>query len=125
MKNKKTLSISDARKNIYDIAEDVQKPGVFFTLTEKGVPKVVILSAEEFDNLMEDLEMMSDPESLANIKKAEEEYARGEYIDWEDLKKELGLVNYSAVMVKEKPGTPYKVKKNLKRKAKRWTPDSQ
>ncbi len=119
MKNKKTLSISDARKNIYDIAEDVQKPEVFYTLTEKGIPKAVILSAEQFEDLMEDLEMMSDPESLANIKKAEEEYARGEYIDWEDLKKELGLIKYDAVMVGEKPGAPYKAKKNSKKKTKK------
>jgi len=50
MKNKKTLSISEARKNIFDIAEEVQKPGVFYTLTEKGLPKAVVLSAEQFDS---------------------------------------------------------------------------
>jgi len=65
---------------------------------------------------MEDLEMMSDPQSIANIKKAEAEYARGEYVDWEDLKQELGLVNYKAIVVGERPSPPYPAKPKTKKK---------
>ncbi len=93
MDPKRTLPISEARKRIFDIAEDVQKPGVYYTLTEKGVPKVVLLSYEEYDSLMENLEILSDPKVLQRIKKAEEEFEKGEYVTLEELRKEI---NYDA-----------------------------
>lgn len=47
------MSITQARKNIYDIAEKVQSDEKYFTLTERGVPKAVVLSAEKFELLLE------------------------------------------------------------------------
>jgi prevent-host-death family protein len=51
MNTKTTLSISDARKSFFAIADEVQSPNVYYTLTERGRPKVVILSAERFEAL--------------------------------------------------------------------------
>ena len=78
MDSKTTISISEARKKIFDIAEQVQKPGVYYTFTENGRPKAVLMSAEEFDSLMEDMEILSNPEIMENIRKAEEEYKNGD-----------------------------------------------
>ncbi|MDP3794794.1 MAG: type II toxin-antitoxin system Phd/YefM family antitoxin [Candidatus Sungbacteria bacterium] len=92
MKQKTTLPISEARKKIFDIAQAVQKPDTHYILTEKGRPKAVILSAEEYDSLMETMEILSDPEVLEKIKTAEAEYARGVYVTWDELKEEIGYV---------------------------------
>lgn len=54
MKTKTTLSVSDARKNIFEIVDKVQKPDVYYTLTERGKPKAVILSAEKFEYLVDE-----------------------------------------------------------------------
>lgn len=110
MNTKTTLPISDARKKIFKIAEEVQKPSTFYTLTEKGRPKVVLMSAEEFDSLMENLEILSDPKIMANIKKAEEEFEKGEYQSWEEVKKELGLGRKETkiMLVREKPKKKYR-----------------
>ncbi|HAT73548.1 MAG: N-6 DNA methylase [Candidatus Moranbacteria bacterium GW2011_GWF2_36_839] len=53
MRTKTTLSITSARKNIFNIAEEVQKDGTYYTLTERGCPKMVVLSAEKFESLLE------------------------------------------------------------------------
>lgn len=90
MTRKNIISISEARKNIFKIAEEVQKPNKIYTLTEKGRPKVVLMSAEEFDSLMENLEILGDPKVMANIKKAEDEFKKGNYISLDEFKKELG-----------------------------------
>lgn len=50
---KTTLPISKARKDIFSIAEKVQKADIYYTLTERGRPKAVILSAKKFESLME------------------------------------------------------------------------
>ena len=53
MKTKTTLSVSEARKNIFEIVDEVQKPNIYYTLTERGKPKAVVLSAEKFDYLVD------------------------------------------------------------------------
>jgi prevent-host-death family protein len=68
---KNTLSISEARKKIFKIAEETQKPGNYYTFTENGRPKVVLMSAEEFESWQETLEVMRDfPNLKEDIKEA-------------------------------------------------------
>ncbi len=89
MDNNKTMSISEGRKRIFEILEEVQKPGVHYTFTEKGKSKGVLMSAEEFDSLQETLEILSDPMIAKKIELAEAEYQRGNYVTWSEFKKEL------------------------------------
>lgn len=51
MKTKNTLSVSEGRKKIFSIIEEVQKPDVYYTLTERGKPRAVVLSVEKFEYL--------------------------------------------------------------------------
>lgn len=92
MKTDRTLSITEARKEIFKIADEVQKPDVYYVLTDNGKPKVVIMSTEEFESWRETIEVMMEmPELAQEIKEAEEEFARGEYVDFEDILKKDGL----------------------------------
>jgi len=109
MDSKTTISISEARKKIFDIATEVQAPGKHYTLTENGRPKVVIMSVEEFESWMETMEIMSDPELMKDIKEAEEDFKKGDYVTLDELKKELGYSSVFAVADKGRRG--YKVKK--------------
>lgn len=114
MNSKTTLSITEARKKIFEIAEEAQKPGKFYTLTENGRPKLVVMSADQFDSLMEDLELMSDPGFEKRMAAVEEEFKKGEYSSWEDVKKELGLDKLQPMMVMEKAKNSYKTKNKKK-----------
>ena len=86
-----TLAITEARKKIFDIANDVQG-GLHYTLTQHGKPKAVIMSAEEFDSWQETLEVMRDfPDLGKDIAEAEKDYKNGDYTTLEDLLAENGL----------------------------------
>ncbi|OHA16677.1 MAG: hypothetical protein A3G52_03045 [Candidatus Taylorbacteria bacterium RIFCSPLOWO2_12_FULL_43_20] len=120
MKAKTTISISEARKKIFDIAEEVQKPNNYYTFTEKGRPKAVLMSASDFEDIMEDMEILGDPEFMDKIKKAEDEFKRGEYVTLEKLKKELRYESgkgYSVVA--EKSDKKNKETKNTRHKKKK------
>jgi len=93
MDSKTTISISEARKKIFDIATEVQAPGKHYTLTENGRPKVVIMSVEEFESWMETMEIMREfPDIKKDIARAEREYKSGNYITLEDLLEKEGYV---------------------------------
>jgi len=86
MEAKNTMSISEARKRIFELAKEAQKPGVYFTFTEKGRPKVVLMSAEEFESWRETLEVMREfPNLDKDVKEAEKEYRNGDFITLEEL----------------------------------------
>ena len=96
MDTKTTLPISEARKKIFKIAEKVQKPATHYTLTEKGRPKAVIISAEEFESWQETLEVMREfPNLNKEIKEIDRAVKSGEYKKWttlDELLKEYGYV---------------------------------
>ena len=93
MDTKTTLPISEARKKIFRIAEKVQKPATYYTLTEKGRPKVVILSADEFESWQETLEVVRIfPKLGKDIERAEKQYKKGDYLTLEKVLSKEGFV---------------------------------
>ncbi len=92
----RTISITEARKRIFEIADEVQTPGVHFTLTEKGKPRMLVMSPEEFEGWMETLDIMAeDPGALDAIKEAQEDFKKGYYVTLEELRKEYGISDTS------------------------------
>ena len=80
MDSRTTIPISQARKNIFTLVEDVQTPGIIYTVTEKGYPKAVIMSAEELESWNETLEVMRDfPDLAKRVRAVERDIASGAY----------------------------------------------
>lgn len=91
MNTRTTLSISAARKKIFRIAEEVQKPYIHYTLTEKGRPYVVIMSADEFESWQETLEVMREfPDLKKDAAKARRAVATGAYKKYKTLEEIVG-----------------------------------
>lgn len=93
MDTKTILPISEARKKIFKIAEKVQRPAVNYILTEKGRPKAVIMSVDEFESWKETMEVMGVfPQLEKDIKKAERDYKKGYSLSLEKLLLKEGFV---------------------------------
>jgi len=92
-KAKNIISITEARKRIFDIADEVQKPGVYYTFTENGRPKAVMMSIEEFESWQETIDVMKEiPDLKKDIKQVHKEYEQGNYITLEELLAKEGYV---------------------------------
>ena len=50
MNMKGIIPLTEARKNLFQISEDVQKGDNYYILTSNGKAKAAILSAEDFDS---------------------------------------------------------------------------
>ena len=114
---KTTISISEARKRIFEIAEEVQSPGRVYTLTADGKPKVVVMSAEEYESMIETMEVQRIfPDLDKEIAEVEEAFRTGEHKKWptlDDLKRDWGFA------VAEKPNKKYGVHTRNKKKGKK------
>jgi len=115
MNTKTTISLTEARKKIYKIADEVQKPSTFYTLTEKGRPKVVVMSAEEFETIQETLEVMKEfPDIKEDTQKAELDYKEKKYISLESIIKSNNPQNF----MHQQKHVPSSLKKKSRKRAK-------
>ena len=86
MDTKTTISITEARKQIYKIVDEVATANTYYTITEKGKPKAVIISSEEFESWMETLEVMRAwPDYKKDIKKINKDIQTGKYKSYPTL----------------------------------------
>lgn len=93
MNTKTTLPISEARKKIFKIAEEIQRMGNYYTLTEKGRPKAIIMSVDDFESWQETLETIREfPNLEKDIKKAKKEYKEGKYLTLKDVLAKEGII---------------------------------
>lgn len=85
------LSATNARRDFFKLIEMAQQPGRQITITVDGEPKVTMLSYDDYEGLIETLEIMSDPEAVKGIKEGLDDLKHGRMRKWEDVKKELNL----------------------------------
>lgn len=96
MDAKHTIPITEARRRIFDIAEAVQKPSLHYVLTEKGKPKAVIMSAEEFESWQETLEVMEQfPDLAKDISRLDRDIKTGRYKKYTTFEELLAKEGYA------------------------------
>jgi len=87
---KEIISISDARKRIFQIADDVQKANNYYTLTEKGRAKAVILSFDDFEAWVETMEVLRTcPDIMDDINELKRDIKSGAYKKYTSLEEIL------------------------------------
>lgn len=69
--NAQTLQLSEARENLRSIVDDVLACGTQYTITRHGREVAVLLSYDEYESLIETLNILSDDEAMDAIEEAE------------------------------------------------------
>lgn len=89
------MTATDARKKFYTVIEKAKKPGMAITITHEGLPKVVVMSFEEYEGWMETMEIMADPKLASELKGMMRDMENGKLhentVPWDDVKKKLKL----------------------------------
>ena len=121
MGSKNIMSLTEARKKLFQLADEAQKAGQFFTLTEHGIPKAVLMSFDEFDSWQATLDTYETfPDLQKDIQETKEAIKTGEYKNWltlEDLLIQEGFV--VADKARKKYGIHNKVKTKSRKKPKK------
>lgn len=84
-----TITLSDAKTHLAKLLSEVQDLGEQVTITRSGRPAGVLLSIEEYEGLMETLEILADSELSEAIRAGLAEVANGELVTHEDLWRDL------------------------------------
>ena len=87
-----TISVRELRPKLSKIIDDIHKKFDRYVITRRGKPEVVMMSIDDYEGLLETLEIESDPELMKRLKKAEEDMKKGKGKSLEQIHKDLGIV---------------------------------
>ena len=88
----KSISVRELRPNISKVIDDIHQKFDRYVVNRRGKPEVVMMSVEDYESLLETIEIESDKELMKRIKKAQKEIAQGKGKSLEEVKRELGFV---------------------------------
>jgi len=60
-----------------------------YVVTRRGKPVAVMMSIEDFESLMETIDILADPDAMAGIRKGEQDIREGKTRSWKEVKTSL------------------------------------
>ena len=87
----KTIPLAEAKKSLSAIIKDVDENFDRFAITKNGVEKAILISSEEFDGLMETLDILSCKEEKEAIARAKRQIRKGQTVSLKDFKARLKI----------------------------------
>lgn len=87
----KTLGLTEARKDLSKLVDEVTSAHEHITITRQGRPAAVVMSADEFESWQETLEILADPGTMASLRRAERDVKAGRVTPYREVRKRLGL----------------------------------
>jgi prevent-host-death family protein len=73
-----TQPLAAVKADFSQVIDDVAGTHERVTVTRNGSPVAVILAVEDYESMMEALEILSDRQAVADVREAEQQMAQGE-----------------------------------------------
>jgi len=87
-----TIPLTKLRPKLPQIMDRLSKYFDRYVVTRHGKPEAVMLSEEDYESLLESLDILSDQKLMKDIRKAEQDFRKGKGVPWEKVKRKLGNV---------------------------------
>lgn len=84
-----TLPLAEVRANLSKLVDEAVRTHQRIEVTRQGRRAAVILSADDFDSIMETLAILSDQELMREVREAEAEAESGELFSLEEVTAEM------------------------------------
>ncbi|MFH1776137.1 MAG: type II toxin-antitoxin system Phd/YefM family antitoxin [Candidatus Omnitrophota bacterium] len=88
-----TVSMKELRPNLPHIIGEVDKKFERIIITKRGHPVVVMLSIDDYESIMETLDVLSDKPTVERIKKGLDEVRTGNKVLLHQLRKKIEHVS--------------------------------
>ena len=73
--------LTDARSRLSEIVDNVVATGSDFVISKHGRPAAVVVGYDEYESLLETLNILSDPETMVALAEAEDDLAAGNLVE--------------------------------------------
>ena len=87
----KTVPLTEARKDLSKILDEVSRVHEHVTITRQGKPAAVVMSSDEFESWQETIEILDDPEAMAAIRRGLRDVKAGRTRPLDEVLARLGV----------------------------------
>ncbi|OHV03659.1 type II toxin-antitoxin system Phd/YefM family antitoxin [Mycobacterium talmoniae] len=84
-----TLPLAEVRANLSRLVDDAVRTHQRIEVTRQGRRAAVLLSAEDYDSIMETLDILGDPELMHELRAAEAEAEAGHVYPLDEVTEEM------------------------------------
>lgn len=84
-----TIPITEAKARIAELADRVAREHDHFTITRNGRADVMLISVAEYESMQETLDLLSDEEALADLRRSRAEFSDGDTFTVDEVRAEL------------------------------------
>lgn len=84
-----TLPLAEVRANLSKLVDEAVRTHQRIEVTRQGRRAAVILSADDYDSIMETLDILSDPALMKELRQGQADIARGDFHTLDDVTKEM------------------------------------
>ncbi len=84
-----TISLKELRPELPRVVDSIDSKLDRYVITKRGKPVVVMLSIEDYESLMETLDILADLKAVAGIRQGEEDIRKGRTRSWQEIKRHL------------------------------------
>jgi len=88
-----TIKLKELRPELPEVIKSIDTKLDRFVVTKHGRPVAVMLSVDDYEGLLETLEILSDRAAVRRIKKGKEEISTGKTVSLERLKERIEKYN--------------------------------
>jgi antitoxin YefM len=74
------MSISDAKARLLEVLRRIEEQHGKVVITKNGIPKAVLLSYDDFEGLLETIDILSDSRTVSGIKKGLQDIKAGKVV---------------------------------------------
>ncbi len=88
----KNITLKELRPNLPKVINEVDSKMTRFIITKRGKPTALMMSIEDYESLLETLDILSNTGLRDKIKVAEEDVRKGKFESLDEIDRELGIV---------------------------------
>ena len=74
------VSVTEAKSRLLSLVRDLKTKDEIVAITRDGVPSAVLLSMEQFEGLMETIEILSDQKAMRSLRRSLKQAEAGRWV---------------------------------------------
>ena len=88
----KNVTLKNLRPRLPKIIDEIELKMDRFVITRRGKPVALMMAIDDYESLLETIDILSDAKLMKRIKKAEADLKNGRVTALDRIEKELGIV---------------------------------
>ena len=88
MKIEEYMSVSTAKAQLLEVLRRIEQQGGKVVITRNGTPKAVLLQYEDFEGLLETIDILSDSRTMAGVKRGLKDIKAGRVVSLKEAFRE-------------------------------------